>query len=216
MATTQVPQSAAEGSGQATSAATINEPSPTPLQRLARSRERLRQVLAPPPRPAADNSAGGSGKSWEQRLRDIPGIATALDVVKVWWQQHPLHAVSIVAGEVGRTTLRPVARRHPYALVGVALLAGALLAWARPWRWALRSALFAGLAPQVASRVVASLPIKSWLTVLGTLFSTPPGGSRSAAAAAAASTTDATAPGYANGAGAAHTVTTATTPTAAH
>jgi len=146
------------------------EPSLTPLQRLARSRERLRHVLAPPARPAAAPSAGSGGKSWEERLRDIPGMATVIDVVKVWWQQHPLHAVSIVAGEVGRTTLRPIASRHPLALVGVAMLAGAVLAWARPWRWALRSALFAGLAPQVASRVVASLPIESWLTMLGTLF----------------------------------------------
>ncbi len=156
------------------------EPSVTPLQRLALSRERLRQVLAPKPRPAADPSAGGSGKSWEERLRDIPGMATVIDVVKVWWQQHPLHAVSIVAGEVGRTTLRPIANRHPLALVGVALLAGVVLAWARPWRWALRSALFAGLAPQVASRVVASLPIESWLTMLGTLFSSPPAGKQNA------------------------------------
>ena len=153
-------------------------PALTPLQRLERSRERLRLVLAPPPRPAADASASGSGKSWEQRLRDIPGLAVAIDVVKVWWQQHPLHAASIVAAEVGRATLRPAANRHPMALVALAMVAGAVLAWARPWRWALRSALFAGLLPQVTSRVVASLPIEAWLKVLGTFMN---GSNRSAA-----------------------------------
>ena len=148
----------------------ITAPALTPLQRLERSRERLRHVLAPPPRPAADASASGSGKSWEQRLRDIPGLAVAIDVVKVWWQQHPLHAASIVAAEVGRATLRPAANRHPLALVALAMVAGAALAWARPWRWALRSALFAGLLPQVTSRVVSSLPIEAWLKVLGTFI----------------------------------------------
>ena len=182
MAATHAPQDATHGSAPAPSAdasldgqlETAVDEALTPLQRLARSRERLRLVLSPPPRPAAGGSGGGTGKSWEQRLRDIPGMATVIDVVKVWWQQHPLHAVSIVASEVGRTTLRPVANRHPLALVGLAVLAGAVLAWARPWRWALRSALFAGLAPQVASRVVASLPIESWLTMLGTLFTSTP------------------------------------------
>lgn len=197
MATTHAPQDTAQGIGQPASAEpqieTPIEATPTPLQRLARSRERLRKVLAPPPRPAADTTAGGSGKSWEQRLREVPGMATVIDVVKVWWQQHPLHAVSIVAGEVGRTTLRPIARRHPVALVGVAMVAGAVLAWARPWRWALRSALFAGLAPQVASRVVASLPIESWLTLLATLFTRTRADNQSAEAGPAAESTAGTA-----------------------
>ena len=197
MATTHAPQDAAQGIGQAASAQTQLETpigaTLTPLQRLARSRERMRKVLAPPPRPAADAAAGGSGKSWEQRLRDIPGMATVIDVVKVWWQQHPLHAVGIVAGEVGRTTLRPIARRHPFALVGVALLAGVVLAWARPWRWALRSALFAGLVPQVASRVVASMPIESWLTMLGTLFTSAQASPQSAEAGPGADSTAGTA-----------------------
>lgn len=190
MATANASHNAADNTGQAASAAAAVEPTLTPLQRLARSRERLRHVLAPPPRPADDSSSGGTGKSWEQRLREIPGLATVLDVVNVWWQQHPLHAVSIVAGEVGRTTLRPIANRHPFMLVSVALLAGVVLAWARPWRWALRSALFAGLAPQVASRVVSSLPIESWLTMLGTLFTSTHAGRQSADAGAATGATD--------------------------
>lgn len=189
MVTTPASTAAADDIGrQAAPPESTIELSLTPLQRLERSRERLRQVLAPPPQPAADSADGSSGRSWEQRLRDIPGIGTVIDVVKVWWQQHPLHAVGIVASEVGRTTLRPIARRHPFALVGVALLAGVLLAWARPWRLALRSAMLAGLVPQVASRVVASLPIESWLTVLGTLFTKSTGSAHSAAAAEAAAT----------------------------
>lgn len=139
-----------------------------PLQRLAQSRARLRAVLAPPVAPAADES--DSGPSWEQRLRAIPGVAFAVDVVQAWWQHHPLRAATTVAREVSRAALRPVAGRHPFALVAVAVGIGAALAWARPWRWALKSALFAGLVPQFASRVASALPIEEWVNVIGSLF----------------------------------------------
>lgn len=140
----------------------------TALQRLAQSRERLRQVLAPPPAPEVDDSE--SGPSWEQRLRAVPGVSFVLDAVQAWWQHHPLRAATTVAREVSRAALRPIAGRHPFALVAVAVAIGAALAWARPWRWALKSALFAGLVPQFASRVASALPIEDWVHVLGSLF----------------------------------------------
>jgi hypothetical protein len=76
--------------------------------------------------------------------------------------------------------------RHPLALVAVAAVAGAGLAWARPWRWAIRSALFAGLLPQLTTRVVASLPLESWMTLLGTALSSRPPAARPPARAEAA------------------------------
>lgn len=145
-------------------------PALSAVQRLEQTRERLRAVLTP----ATKAQAGGErtrGASWEQRLRSVPGVSLLVDVVQAWWQQHPLRAGSLVAREVSRAALRPIARRHPFALVGAALVVGAALAWARPWRWAVKSALFAGLLPQLVSRVVTSLPIEEWLNVLGAFIS---------------------------------------------
>ena len=169
----------------------------TPIQRLAQSRERLREVLAPP-LATGDGTAGGAGMSWEQRLRAIPGLAFAVDVVQAWWQQHPLRAATLVAREVSRAALRPIAGRHPFALVAAAAVVGAALAWARPWRWALKSALFAGLLPQLASRMATALPIEDWINVLGSLMSRakPPaaGDSDAALDAAAGAAAEAAAP----------------------
>ena len=182
----------------------------TPIQRLAQSRERLRLVLAPPPA-AGDGAAGGSGLSWEQRLRAIPGLAFVVDVVQAWWQQHPLRVATAVAREVSRAAARPIAGRHPFALVAVAAVVGAALAWARPWRWALKSALFAGLLPQFASRMATALPIEDWINVLGSLMSRakPPAAGASAAApdAAADAASDAESPAAARAANAPATST---------
>ena len=158
----------------------------TPVQRLAQSRERLRQVLAPPP--GTESGAAGAGTSWEERLRAVPGLAFAVDVVQAWWQQHPLRAAALVAREVSRAALRPIAGRHPIALMAAAVMVGAALAWTRPWRWALKSALFAGLLPQLASRLASALPIEDWIKVLGSVIggARPPAASEPEAAAAAA------------------------------
>ena len=50
------------------------------------------------------------------------------------------------------------------------MLAGGLLAWSRPWRWLLRPALFAGIAAQLTSHVVARLPLDRLVDAAITLF----------------------------------------------
>jgi hypothetical protein len=95
--------------------------------------------------------------SWLRQLRANPMAAICIDVLQEWWTQHPLQATARVAEVAARTALEPVARRHPIALVGTAAAAGALLVWARPWRWLLKPGLAAGIATQLTARLVSRL-----------------------------------------------------------
>jgi hypothetical protein len=137
--------------------------------RLELSRERLRLAMDPPPDPAEKQRAHG----WTDSLRAWPVVREVLDSVRHWWSIHPLRPVGLVAGEAAGAVVRPVAQRHPWLLVLGAAVVGAALAWGRPWRWLLRSTLFAGLVPQLASRVASSLPIDAWMRTVGAMMSTP-------------------------------------------
>ncbi len=143
----------------------------TASERINVSRARLRAAMSPPLAPAVGSEAGQP--SWMQRFKQLPVISLVLESFDAWWAHHPLHAAAEVVAEASSAVVRPVARRHPFALVLVAGAVGALLVWSRPWRWALRPALLAGLAPQFASRVVANLPIESWMTLLGAALAQP-------------------------------------------
>ena len=143
----------------------------TACERIEFSRARLRAAMSPPPAPAAGSESPTS--SWVQRLKQLPIVSLVVDSFNAWWAGHPLHAAGEVAAQASSAVIRPVARRHPFTLVLVAGAIGALLAWSRPWRWAFRPALLAGLAPQFVSRVVANLPIESWMTVLGAALASP-------------------------------------------
>jgi hypothetical protein len=88
--------------------------------------------------------------------------------------EHPAHRASAMAALAAKAALQPVAQKHPWALVGAALLIGGALAWSRPWRWAakplLSSALFASLLPQLWSKALpylSALPLQSWLLAAG-------------------------------------------------
>ena len=140
------------------------------VERVALSRERLRAAMVPPPALPAPESAAGA-LAWIERLRHQPAIALVIDTLQNWWARHPLRAVVHVASEATNAVAKPIARRNPLALVLVAGLLGAVLAWSRPWRWAIKPALFAGLLPQLVTRVVAHLPLESWLAVFGSSLS---------------------------------------------
>ncbi len=64
-----------------------------------------------------------------------PGPVTRLlGTLRARWAQHPLHDAATLALLAGNAAVRPVARRHPVALVLLAAACGAALAWARPWK----------------------------------------------------------------------------------
>ncbi len=58
--------------------------------------------------------------------------------------------------------LGPTARAHPWALVGVAALGGAVVVAARPWRWLLQPALLASVLSPLLSQVVSGLAAQAF------------------------------------------------------
>jgi hypothetical protein len=121
----------------------------TPAARLAQSRERLRQAIHGTT-PAANRSPLVAARWWVQ-LKAQPAASIIVDAVQAWWALHPLNATVRAISNTTLDAVRPVARRHPLPAVLSAFMLGALLAWSRPRRWALKPALFAGLLPQVLS-----------------------------------------------------------------
>ena len=126
---------------------------PSPAERVALSREHLRQAMhaaVAPHQPARDPVTGAPQRvAWLDRLKAIPGAAIAADAITQWWAKHPARVAVGVANHTADAMLRPIAQRHPLALVFGALALGAVFAWSRPWRWGLKPALFAGLLPQL-------------------------------------------------------------------
>ncbi|MES2100964.1 MAG: hypothetical protein V4569_14150 [Pseudomonadota bacterium] len=138
--------------------------------RIEASRARLQLAMSPPP-PTPTERAGAQAPSWLHRVTDLPLVSAVIESLTAWWSQHPLRPVVSVANEASTAVVKPLAQRNPLTLVLVAGAIGAGLAWTRPWRWIFRSALFAGLVPQLASRVVSGLPIESWMTLAGASLS---------------------------------------------
>jgi hypothetical protein len=139
---------------------------PTPAERLARSRELLRQALGGTVATgaAAQPQALGTGAPWWSGLMELPGAGVLLEALRTWWPQHPLRNAALVALHSALIVVRPVARRHPLGLVLGAFLAGGLLAWSRPWRWALKPVLLAGLLPQLLLTIMAQQARQAPLT----------------------------------------------------
>jgi hypothetical protein len=163
-ATPEVAESDAEDESQATSAA----------QRLAQSRERLRQWMMrgdgrhEARRRAAAAEAEGERPALLDRLRSMRGVGVVVDAVAAWWWHHPLHPAASLAQGVVQERVAPLARRHPLIVLAAAFVAGAALVRFKPWRWIAKPALFGGLLSHIASHAVAQFPFES---VLGAITS---------------------------------------------
>jgi len=144
-------------------------PLPTPAERLAITRERLRQALQVP----AAATGSEAGAAWLDKLRELPGAAVMIDALRGWWAQHPWRVTVRLVGDAAGTVLRPVAQRQPLALVLGALvfggLLGSLLVRTGSWRGMLKPALFAGLLPQLVATTLAKVPVASWVAALASL-----------------------------------------------
>lgn len=128
-------------------------------ERLERSRERLRLTMLADASPAASQGTGQQGLfsnlKWFTALKASPGARILIDAVSAWWSYHPLHRNGLMLADATKTVVTPVAQRHPVALIAGSVVLGGLFAWSRPWRWLLKPALFAGLVPQLISKVMA-------------------------------------------------------------
>lgn len=154
-------------------------------ERIEASRALLRLAMTPPA-PALPHESLARSESLVHRLGALPLVHAVIESVESWWSHHPLRAVSQIASEASNAIAKPIAQRNPVALVLVAGLVGAGLTWSRPWRWIFRSALFAGLVPQLASRIVSNLPIESWMTLMGAALSVAPASTAARSSEAAA------------------------------
>jgi hypothetical protein len=143
----------------------------SPSERLAMSRERLRQAMRPKRAADSPRAARGAGSPgvWLGSLKAHPIGAILFDAVTHWWSHHPLRLASMVAADATSAVVRPMAQRNPIALVLGALVVGGLMAWSRPWRWLLTPALLAGLVPRIFSKAMAMVPPQSWMAMLAAL-----------------------------------------------
>lgn len=158
--------------------------SPTPAERLARSRDEIRELMkeisAPHQRrrpvAGAAQGAGAAGPSMVDSLLDkaqsLPGVSVLLEAARGWWAHHPWRVVTLVAADAGRAAITPVAQRHPVALVLGAALFGAMAFRWGPWRWLVKPAVLAGFLPRLLTRAAGRVPIESWLSGLA-VFSRP-------------------------------------------
>lgn len=149
----------------------------TASDRLALSRERLRSAMlaSRKAKGAASNGPGGAASAaWLGTLKTIPGAGIVIEALSGWWAQHPLRLASRVAADAAKAAFQPLAQRHPLVLMLGALLLGGVLARRLPWRWLLKPALLAGLAPQLLSKAMAQVPASSWMAALSSLAKAQP------------------------------------------
>ncbi|MDO9314942.1 MAG: hypothetical protein Q7T97_10400 [Burkholderiaceae bacterium] len=145
------------------------------VARLEQSRLRLRQHLIALNGREAGPAGSHPPSGWLDSLRSIPLVGVALDTVSGWWSQHPLRVVVTLVAASAASAARPVTQRHPAWTMFGALALGGLVMWARPWRFApLRRAVYAGLLPQLVSKVLSHLPTDGWMTLAESLLRRDP------------------------------------------
>lgn len=143
-------------------------------QRLAESRERMRQYMLRgegrhEARRRRDTAhAQGLHSSMFDRLRAMPGVGLVIDAVAAWWSNHPLHPMVRVADSLVRETAVPLARKHPFLLIAAAFAGGIALVRFKPWRRLRKSMIFAGLFSQITTHLITQMP---WEAVLDAVTS---------------------------------------------
>jgi hypothetical protein len=140
------------------------------VEKLERSRARLRRAMSPPP---VERHSVPTGPGWWEHFKQLPVVVVVRDALRGWWSHHPLRPVAQIGLEASNAAAKPIARDKPLLLLAAAAVVGAVVSRFLPWRWLVRSLLFAGLAPQLAARAAAKLPIESWLSVLGSAMAAP-------------------------------------------
>ena len=92
------------------------------VRQLEASRITLLRLLTPESNPPAASTASASAPFWRSERWFL----------RRWWRGHPMNEVVTVAEALARHELRPAADSHPLTLLGVAALAGGVVAFATP------------------------------------------------------------------------------------
>jgi len=151
-------------------------PQLTAAQRLAQSRERMRQWMLygdarqDARRRVAEARAEGEQPTWPDRLRSLPVLGLIIDAASSWWANHPLNAVASLSSDA----IAPTVRKHPFVALTIAVAAGAALVRWRPWRWVANPALLGGMASELASHVFSQVPLDSLLGAFGSFAQSDP------------------------------------------
>jgi hypothetical protein len=132
----------------------------TPEERLEISRAAMRASLAEyyqrnrtnrlDDPPAPEDPEPEWLKALSDAMSDRPLVAIAMRWLRSWWHNHPWRTLADLSGEVLHEVVTPVARRHPWLLLGGAAVAGVAIASLRPWRWISGGTLVAGLLPSIS------------------------------------------------------------------
>ncbi len=101
-------------------------------ERLAQSRERLRQAMRP--------------------------VDAASD--QACWDSQALRLGMKLSKDAAQDALQPTADQHPYGLVLGAAAVGGLIVLTRPWRWISTTGLLAGCLPEIMSVAMKYLPLQ--------------------------------------------------------
>ncbi len=140
--------------------------------RLERSRQTIRQdVQNTVAERNAEQRARASGApgAWLSSLKSLPGADLLMTAAQQWWTHHPMHSAVSALNLATRSSVQPVANRHPFVLVGAAVLVGAVLMRFLPIRRLFTPALLAGVLPPMLNRLVAKAPKQGWVSVLASL-----------------------------------------------
>ena len=151
----------------------MNAPQLTAAERLTLSRERLRTAMAkvsakPAPGLCASTHVAGLLSLLKTTL---PNASLLIDALTQWWTHYTSQGNGQTAAGVVNDLIRPIAKRHPIALLLGALAVGGLLVGSRPWRWVFKPQLLAAWGPAMVSGVLASGTLQAW--ILAALHKSP-------------------------------------------
>lgn len=116
------------------------------LKRLQASRVHLQAALIPRRRSGAAPDGGGGDKSeWSStvhaawrfiRSQDPAGLFQMVSgFMGQWWNGHPWQPTISLLGQTVEAEVTPWVRKNPVGAITLGLVAGAVIAWIRPWRW---------------------------------------------------------------------------------
>jgi hypothetical protein len=124
-----------------------------PAEALTVSRERLRLAVTQTDPAHEPGAARGPGETAAPGSSGPPSTTLVSALLRHWWRRHPWRQAGVLAVQAADALARPVAKTHPVALMAGAAAVGALLVWARPWRF-----LLGALTPLSASLLPSLLP----------------------------------------------------------